>query len=127
MTMARVGEILLRIGAAFAFLYPPINALMEPDAWIGYFPAFTRGIVPDEVLLHGFGLIEIVIALWILSGWKIFWPALLATVMLLGIVFFNLPQMQIVFRDLSIAAVTLSLALTNLPWRSSLSSHQASV
>lgn len=112
----------MRVGAAFAFLYPPYNALGDPDSWVGYFPAFVYQAaiavgVSDVVLLHGFGVIEVALALWILSGWKIFLPACAATLMLIGIVVFNLPQMQVLFRDISIAAMTLSLALMNIPKR----------
>lgn len=111
--MTREGLVLLtlRIGVAFAFLYPPLNAVIDPSAWIGYFPSFTRGYVPDEVLLHTFGVVEIGIALWILSGWKIFWPSLMASAMLLGIVVFNLGNFQVLFRDVSLAAMALALAM----------------
>ena len=100
----------LRAGVAFAFLYPAINALFNPYSWIGYFPPFMRGYVPDMVLLHAFGAMEVVIALWILSGKKIFWPSLAATALLLAIVVFDYHNFEILFRDLSIAAAALSLA-----------------
>ncbi|MSU73849.1 hypothetical protein EXS56_01785 [Candidatus Kaiserbacteria bacterium] len=109
----KLASIVLRAGVAFAFLYPPINALSDPYAWIGYFPPFTRGYVPDEVLLHAFGIVEIVIALWILSGWRVFWPSLAATAMLLDIVVFNVPNFQVLFRDLAIAAMPFSLVVIN--------------
>jgi hypothetical protein len=113
---ARTAYLLLRVGAAFAFLYPPVAALLgDPYAWFGYFPPFLVGYVPDLVLLHAFGALEVVVGLWILSGYKIFVPALLATAMLVGIVVFNLSLFEIVFRDLSIAALTLALALINFP------------
>jgi uncharacterized membrane protein YphA (DoxX/SURF4 family) len=102
----------LRIGAAFAFLYPSIQALYDPVSWLGYFPHFIRALPIDSlVLLHGFGAIEVVLALWILSGWKIRIPAVLATLMLLGIVAFNWAELDIVFRDISLAFMTLALAL----------------
>ena len=118
----RIAHILLRVGAAFAFLYPPFNAAYDPNSWIGYFPAFVHqaaaGVgISDLVLLNGFGVVEVVIALWLLSGWKIFWPSLAATAMLVGIVAFNMPQLQVLFRDLSIAAMTLALALMSIPKR----------
>ena len=72
----------MRIGVAFAFLYPPYSALMDPASWLGYFPHFMRGIVPDALLLHGFGVLGVVLALWILSGKKIFWPSAAATAMM---------------------------------------------
>jgi hypothetical protein len=113
MHQARFSYLLLRLGAAFAFLYPPINALFEPYSWIGYFPDFTRGYVDEMLMLHTFGVIEMIIALWILSGWNIFWPSIAATAMLVGIVVFNPGEFPILFRDLSIAALTFSLAIIN--------------
>jgi uncharacterized membrane protein YphA (DoxX/SURF4 family) len=114
MTTERLAYLVLRAGAAFAFLYPPVAAFYTPDSWIGYFPAFTRGVVPDQVLLHGFGIVEVIIGLWILSGKKIFIPSILATLMLLAIVFFNWGGFEVVFRDLSIAALTLGLAIMQI-------------
>ena len=113
MNAEKVANIALRVGVAFTFLYPPVNALVDPYAWIGYFPLFVRGYLPDEVLLHAFGVVEVVIALWILSGWRIFWPSVAATAMLLGIVAFNMPNFQVLFRDLAIAAMPFSLAVIN--------------
>ena len=117
MYLNRMADLILRAGVAFAFLYPPFDALSNPDMWLGYFPAFMHGYMPDLVLLHAFGVVEGVIALWILSGWRIFWPASIATLMLLAIVTFHFKEFEILFRDLSIAAAALYLELTNLPVR----------
>lgn len=112
MKRERCAHWVLRIGAAFAFFYPPVAAVFDPVSWLGYFPHFIRVLPIDSFfLLHGFGTLEIVLALWVLSGWRIRIPALLMTAMLLAIVAFNLAQMDIVFRDLSIAALTLALVL----------------
>ena len=110
----------LRAAAAFALLYPPISAWFEPDAWLGYVPGFARAAAAslgagDLVLLHSFGAVEIIIALWILSGQKIFWPSLAATATLLTIVVANFQEFPVLFRDLSIAGLTLGLALKNSP------------
>ena len=105
-------QLTMRIGAAFAFLYPPYAALIDPVSWFGYFPQFIQALpVNHLVLLHGFGLLEAIIAVWLLSGKKIMIPAALATIILLAIVAFNLPSFDVVFRDLSIAALTLALAI----------------
>jgi uncharacterized membrane protein YphA (DoxX/SURF4 family) len=110
--MSNAANLALRIGLAFAFLYPALNALGNPDSWIGYFPPFLLNVgIPAEVLLHGFGLVEVVVALWLLSGWKLVWPSLLAAVMLAGIVIFNLAQFEVLFRDVAIAAAALALAI----------------
>ena len=113
--MPKLADILLRVGVAFAFLYPPIDALFDPTSWFGYFPSYIRHLAPEPVLLHGFGALEVVIALWILSGKKIFLPSVAATAILLVIVGSDLGDFQVVFRDLSIAAASLALALTHWP------------
>ncbi|MDZ4226974.1 MAG: hypothetical protein U1D26_00680 [Patescibacteria group bacterium] len=113
MTQVGIANWALRIGVAFALLYPPIDAIFNPYSWIGYFPHFIRGIVPDLVLLHAFGLVEVFIALWILSGWRIFWPSLVAGAMLIAIVAFNAADIGVIFRDLSIAAMALALAVVS--------------
>jgi hypothetical protein len=117
MEKASIPDLLLRVGLAFAFLYPPLNALFDPYSWLGYFPQFLLTFghsigLSDLVMLHGFGVVEVVIALWVLSGWRIMAPALLACAMLLAIVIFNWPQFPVLFRDLSIAATALALAVS---------------
>lgn len=117
MEREKLFNFLLRAGVAFSFIFPPVNALFDPDSWIGYFPKFISGVIPDAVLLHGFGAIEIIIAVWILSGRKIFIPSAAAAAMLVAIVAFNSGNFQVLFRDLSIAAMSLSLAVINAPLR----------
>ena len=111
MNSQSLANFLLRLGVAFAFLYPPLSALTDPSSWLGYLPSFARGYVPDLVLLHAFGALEAVIAVWILSGKRIFVPSLAATVILLAIVVLNLRDFEVVFRDLSIAAMAAALAI----------------
>lgn len=109
--MSTAAQWLLRIAVAFAFVYPPLDAAANPDSWIGYFPPFMFSLgIPGEVLLHGFGVIEIVIAVWILWGWRLEIPAAVASVMLVAIVVFNGAQFEILFRDIAIALAALALA-----------------
>ena len=104
-------DLLLRVGVAFAFVYPAISAFFNPLAWVGYFPVFVGDIIPIEIALLIFGVVEIVIAVWILFGKNIFVPSLIATVLLLAIVVVNWSQMNVVFRDIPIALMSLALAL----------------
>jgi len=112
--MGRFGtvEILLRIGVAFAFIYPAVAAFFDPLSWVGFFPIFLRDIVPnDTLLLHAFGITEIVIALWVLVGKRIFVPSSIAAVYLAGIILFNLSLFDIIFRDLPILLMAVALAV----------------
>ncbi len=109
--------LLLRIGLAFAFLYPAVSAFVTPTSWIGYFPPFLLDLFAENelVLLHAFGISEIFIALWLLSGKKIFTPSVLAAAYLFGVVAFNIPSIDVVFRDLSLALTAVALALWHYP------------
>ncbi len=111
MSSARIPQLVLRIGIAFAFLYPPLSALFDPVAWLSYFPAWMLGYVPDAVLLHSFGVLEVVLGIWILSGWRVFLPSVVATLILVAVVLIDLYNFDVLFRDLSIAAAGLALAI----------------
>lgn len=108
--MQTQSTVLLRIGVAFAFLYPPFDSLFHPDAWYGFFPQFMTGYLPEPVMLALWGIAEVVIALWILSGKKIFLPSIAASALLVLIVMFNFAELEIVFRDLAIACMAATLA-----------------
>jgi len=109
-------SLLLRIGVAFAFIYPAVAAFITPVAWIGYFPIFIRDIFPGEtLLLNLFGLSEIAIALWILSGKKIFIPSVFAALYLFLIVVLNWAQLDILFRDIPILLMAVALAIWSFP------------
>lgn len=112
--MRKTADLVLRIGLAFAFLYPPINAIFDPITWIGYLPSFVLAFGSDIVLLHLFGAFEIVLALWILSGKRIAMPSFIAAGILVVIVLLNLSSFDVVFRDLSIAAIALALGVSRI-------------
>lgn len=116
----RIANLLVRAGVAFAFAYPPYAALSDPTSWLGYFPPFmlaqaAQWGVPALALLHAFGALEVVIALWILSGWRIFIPSLVAAALLVAIIAFGYNDFEVLFRDAAIAAAALSLAVVNWP------------
>ena len=117
--MSKISSLLLRLALAFSLLYPAYGFWKHADAWIGYIPAFVKnasiltqmGISQNTllVLIAGF---HVVIALWILSGWRIFIPSLVSAVFLGSIVYFNQNQLDVLFRDISLALVALALAFT---------------
>lgn len=103
--------LLLRVAIAFAFLYPPIAAVLNPTAWIWFVPDFVELFIAKEVFLHVFGVVEVLIALGVLFMRNPFWPAAAASVILFIIVVIDLSTFDIVFRDVSILLAALALIL----------------
>ena len=97
---------LLRLGLAFTFVYAAISGFIQPENWVGWLPEFVR----SEIWLNAFGVFEILMGLWLLSGWEILWAGLISGAALLGIAIFNLGAMLIVFRDVGLAAAAFALA-----------------
>lgn len=106
---------MLRIGVAFAFIYAAWAGYVDPQSWVGWFPKFMRDIVPEFTLLKIWGAYEVVTGLWLLSGKKIFWPSVLASLSLAGLILTNLDAMDIIFRDVTILAAAIALAIQNVP------------
>jgi uncharacterized membrane protein YphA (DoxX/SURF4 family) len=80
---------LLRFGVAFTFLYASIAAFINPTPWLSYFPSFMRALVADDILLISWGGAELIIGLWLLSGYKVFIPSILASGLMIGIFIFD--------------------------------------
>lgn len=106
---------LLRFGVAFTFLYASISAFINPAPWLAYFPDFMKLMVPEHVLLVTWGGGELIIGLWLLSGYRIFIPSILASGLMLGIFIFDFASMHIIFRNVCILSTSLSLAIISNP------------
>lgn len=106
-----VPELLLRASLALSFIYPPIAAFIKPYDWVGYIPTGLQDLVAPHTLLflHGIGVIEIALALWIVFGKKIFAPSVVAGAFLIAIVIMNPTQFDILFRDVSLVGIALAL------------------
>ena|SRR3989344_1679583 len=109
--MSRTSSVLLRLALSFAFLYPAYGFWTNPNDWLGYIPEFVRNVgLSQNVLLMLIAGVHLIIALWILSGWRIFIPCIVAALFLLSVVYFNRNQLDILFRDISLALAALALA-----------------
>lgn len=117
--MRRWVDLLLRISLAFAFLYPPIAAWGDPFTWLAYIPHFVAALwpLPTLWLLHLFGVVEIVLAGWLLYGWRAHIPAALMAFILLFIIVTNTDQFDVLFRDLTIAGLAVALSIRHWPKR----------
>lgn len=107
----KIISLLLRIGVAFAFIYPAVAGFFDPYSWVGFFPPFLLDIIPGTILLPAFGIFEILLALLILFMKQPFYPAIIAAIILLAIVVFDFKTIDIIFRDVSILLMALALAL----------------
>lgn len=102
--------VITRIGLAFVFLYAAISALIDPIAWIGYFPLWLRHLVPGNILTIVFSSYQIFLAIWLVSSKKTLYSSLFAAFTLLCIISANIKAFDIVFRDVEIFLSALALA-----------------
>ena len=106
----KLPSLFLRIGLAAVFIYAAIAAFLEPTSWIGFFPQWLRALAPDQLLLLGHSVSELILGLWLLSGWKTFYAALLSALVLVAIVVANPGMLDITFRDIGLFFAALALA-----------------
>jgi uncharacterized membrane protein YphA (DoxX/SURF4 family) len=101
---------LTRVGLAFVFMYAGIGALVQPAAWIAFFPSWIQGVLPTSLLLIYFAVFQITLAVWIISAKKAFHASIVAAITLLLIISANIRNFDIVFRDVEIFISALALA-----------------
>lgn len=104
----------LRVGLAFGFLYAASLSLRDPVSWMGFFPIWLRDlaapIASPETLLVAFSILEVGLALWILSGKGGWLSGFLAAAVIAGILFANLGAFDILFRDVPMMFAALAYA-----------------
>lgn len=110
MSTAKLVSLFLRLSIASVFLYAAVGATLQPYNWIGFLPQFATNIIPASVLLPLFSLYQLILAIWVLTGWKTFYAGLLACVTLLGIIVANWGDVDVLFRDFAIFFAALALA-----------------
>lgn len=106
----KLPPLLLRIGLALVFLYAATAALLHPGDWIGFIPVWARSLFPAKLLLDGFSFYQLILALWLIIGKKIFFAAILSALTVAGIIFANVGALDITFRDIAIFFSALALA-----------------
>ncbi|MDP3640804.1 MAG: hypothetical protein Q8R53_06440 [Nanoarchaeota archaeon] len=99
----------LRVGLATVFFYAAIASFLQPLNWIGFFPAWVRSFMPASILLFGYSFYQLGLGLWLLSGKKAFYAAILAGLTLVAIVITNIALLDIVFRDVAILFAAVAL------------------
>ena len=107
-------EYSLRLGLAFAFIYPAVSAFIEPNNWIGFIPVFIREIIPAEIFLPIYSIVEIIIGAGILLSKNPFYYAVAGAFVLGAIVILNIGSFDLVFRDVSIIGMAVALVMLNI-------------
>lgn len=112
--MSRTANLLLRLAIAFSFLYVAYGFWTNPNDWIGYIPAFVKNAeLTQDVLLLLIAGFHLALALWLLSGWRVFLSSVIAAAFLGSVVYFNQNQLDVLFRDISLAFAALALAFSS--------------
>lgn len=101
----------LRIGLAFVFAYASYEICVNPANFLKYTPKFIFGFVPENVFLYTFGVAELVLAAWLLTGWKAEYPSIISVMLMVGIIVFNPEYFQILFRNVAIGFGGLALLM----------------
>ena len=107
MNSENIASLLLRIGIAFSFLYAAIFSLINPTSWIGFLPKFAQ----SATILTTFSIIEIALAIWLISNKKIYYASITSSLLFFGMIIFNLGALDIIFRDITILLATIALAI----------------
>ena len=115
MDTLRAASFSIRIGLAIAFLYAAIASFLNPVAWSTFLPPFITSIFPAQPLLFLFAAFEIILALWLLSNKKIYYAAIISSLVLVAIIVANLEALDLIFRDVAILASALALILLSTP------------
>lgn len=105
-----LAPLLLRVGLAIVFLYAATSSLVSPRDWIGYVPDFIQLLLPAEVVLVALSVVELVLAVWLLSGVYVRLAALVAAALLAGVTISNVSLLPISFRDIGLFFAALALA-----------------
>ena len=100
----------IRTGLAFVFIFAALSAFLNPQAWIGYVPLFITDFMTRAYFLFFHDVLNLALGIWLLSGKKTFYAAIVSCIVLAGIILTNLGSFLIVFRDVGLFFAAVALA-----------------
>ena len=106
---------LLRIGLAFVYGYVSVEMFVDPSSFLKYVPQFMQQIMPLNIFMVSFGIFEILLTLWLLSGKGTEYAGIISAFLMIAIIVPNTAYFSILFRNVAIGFA--SLALTTLDYR----------
>lgn len=99
---------MLRIGLAFVYLYAAIEIHINPAGFMKYVPS-QMSIIPTDLFLLVFGIFEVLLTLWLLSGKRTEYAGMISFLLMAGIIFPNMAYFDVLFRNVAIAFASLAL------------------
>jgi uncharacterized membrane protein YphA (DoxX/SURF4 family) len=102
-------KVLLRVGLALTFLYAAVSALRTPDAWTGFVPQGVTNLLSAKTVLDTVAVLQLLIVVGLLVGRYLKLTAVVAAVLLTGILVANLNSLVVTFRDMGLACMALAL------------------
>ena len=101
----------LSLGLAFVFIYAGVASLLHPLEWIGYLPHFLGDFVSLELAIKLIAVYEIILGVVLISGKFRKIAAALTALTLAGIIFADLSQFAVTFRDVGLLFAAAALFL----------------
>ena len=111
----KIAKFLLRVGLAFVFSYAAIKMYFSPNNFLNYIPQFVSSILTLSQFLLILGVYELILTVWLLSGWKVYIAAIIAAVFLASVTILNIDMFYVLFRNVSICLSALALAILEWP------------
>ncbi len=112
-------SLMLRIGLAFTFAYAGIDAIREPAVWAAFLPPIAFKYAPMKLVLDGFSISQIILALALLWRKTSFYAAAASAATLAGITISSLimdpSSILIVFRDVGLFFASVALLFADVP------------
>ncbi len=105
----KIAKWLLRIGLAFVFIYAAVEIHFHPENFLKYVPLFVSHAVPVNTFLPVFGIGEIILSLWVLSGWHGRVASMICFLILVAIIVPNMAYFSVLFRNVAVALGALAL------------------
>lgn len=102
---------ILRAGLAFVLVYAAIGGLLHPTHWIGYLPQVATDHFNADALLKIFDIYELLLAGWLIAGWRLKYAAGLMTLTMIGAIVSDAAAFETTFRDVAIACAAAALAV----------------
>lgn len=101
----------LRLGLGYCFLFAAFEIFIFPERLTPYIPDFITTFIPANIFHPLFGIFEVILAIWLILGKKLLIPSIIASMMLLGIILFNLDKYAVLFRNIGLMFSAVSLAI----------------